>query len=464
MKQKTLSLQSKATMAYLMASLVSKGISALTVPIFTRILSTSQIGITTTYSSWNAILYPIATLSLCSGSLNIAMMEFKEERDKYQAACLTLTTLSTITLLCIYILFSNFWDQFTTLSSPLMIVMLTSFIFSTALDLWFARQRYEYNYKGTVIISVSSVFLSTIVCIICVIIAKYNNFSNLGEIKIVSQTFVMMGFGIFFYFYIFIKGRCFYDKRMWIFGLKVSLPLIVHTLAKSILDMSDRLMIASICGQEAAGIYGTIYTISTMSLIIWSAINVAMIPFVFENLEDRAYKKINRTVMLVLSMYGIVSICITLAAPEIVQILATKEYYEAVYLIPPISAGIYLTALYNIYGNFLMFKKKTIHIMVATLITGILNLILNYIFIHTFGYAAAAYTTLFCFIILSIMQGIMQRRVYKENIIEDKKIFALSSVIVIVCLAVNFIYNFLILRYIIIVCLIGILIVNRKKI
>ena len=36
-----------------------------------------------------------------------------------------------------------------------------------------------------------------------------------------------------------------------------------------------------------------------------------------------------------------------LAAPEIIGILATKEYYEGIYVVPPIAAGIYTTALYD---------------------------------------------------------------------------------------------------------------------
>ena len=41
----------KASAVYTIASFITKGISIITIPIFTRIMSTEQIGIVTTYNS-----------------------------------------------------------------------------------------------------------------------------------------------------------------------------------------------------------------------------------------------------------------------------------------------------------------------------------------------------------------------------------------------------------------------------
>ena len=46
----------KASTCYLIGNVFNKGIAFLTVPIFTRILSTSDYGIVTTYNSWIGIV------------------------------------------------------------------------------------------------------------------------------------------------------------------------------------------------------------------------------------------------------------------------------------------------------------------------------------------------------------------------------------------------------------------------
>ena len=83
-----------------MASVFSRGLSMITVPIFTRIMSTSEIGMVNLYNSWYSLLSVIATLSLTSGGFQAAMKDFEGERDQYQSAVLTLTSMMAIVLGC----------------------------------------------------------------------------------------------------------------------------------------------------------------------------------------------------------------------------------------------------------------------------------------------------------------------------------------------------------------------------
>lgn len=463
-KLKNMKIQQKASIAYLAASLLSKSVSFVTLPIFTKIMSTSEIGVSTTFSSWDTILYAVVTLSLCSSSVNVAMMEYKNDRDRYQSTCLTLSTLSALIFAIIYFFHYRIINQVTTLSSPLMITMILYLLFNPALDIWYARQRYEYKYKNVVAVSILSTFASAGISIIAVVSAKYQNIQELGTIRVLSQFSVLILIDIIIYLLLMHRGRTFYDKTMWKFALRLSLPMIIHTLAKSVLDMSDRLMITSMCGKSEAGIYGTVYNISTMSLIVWNAINRSLVPTIFEKLENKDYKSLNKLIDKVLMVYGVMAILMTLVAPEILMILTTSEYFDAVYMMPAISAGIYLTALYDIFVTMLMYKKKSSNVMTATLLAAITNIILNYFCIPKFGYMAAAYTTLFSFVLLSLLQGDMQQRIYKENVIDKKKVYLLTACIIIICMSCVLIYKTTIIRYAIILIILLVIFYNRKEI
>lgn len=463
-KFNNLSVQTKASIAYMFANCVSKGINIITVPLFTRLMSTSEMGIGTTYTSWYSILYAIVTLSLCSGSLNIAMVEYKDRRNEYLSACLTLSTISGLIFAFFCFGFSKTISRYTFLESPLIWLLSISLIINPALDYWYARQRYEYKYKSTVLVTISVALLSAIVSVISVLMFQNNESVSLGVVRIVSQGLMTISIALYIYIYIIVKGRVFFDLAIWKYALSLSIPLIFHTLAKSVLDVSDRIMISALCGQSEAGIYGTVYTLSMMSLLIWNAINSSIIPTTFEMLERREYKSLNKMLVTVLLVFGGVAIVATLLAPEILMIFTTDEYYDAVYLIPALSAGIYFTALYNIYGNLLLFKKKTVNIMLATMFTAVFNIMLNYYFIEIYGYIAAAYTTMASFILLAICQCLMVRVVYKEKVTNDNIYFGVSVVVSIVCLSCNLIYPFRYLRYLIIVVLVLIAILNKNKI
>ncbi|MDK2810946.1 MAG: hypothetical protein PWR27_1655 [Petroclostridium sp.] len=463
-KYKLLPIQTKASIAYTFASLVSKGINIITIPIFTRLMTTYEVGIGATYTSWYNILYSIVTLSLCSGSLNIAMMDYKNQRGAYQSACLTLSTISGGVFVFIYLIFEKQFHKIFMLDSPVMLILIISLIINPALDFWYTRQRYEYKYFSSVIVTILVAVLPAIVSVLCVIVAKSNDATNLGNIKVLSQNIIIIGISLVFYIILMVKGRCYINISMWKYALQLSIPLIIHGLAKNVLDVSDRLMISYMCGKSYAGIYGSIYSLSMISLILWNAINASLIPVTFEKLERKQYRELNRMLYPVILFFGITSVVVTLFAPEILAIFTTKEYYSAVYLVPALCAGIFFSSLYNIYGNMLLFKKKTVNIMFASIVAALVNIGLNFAFIRIFGYMSAAYTTLLSFILLAIGQGIMVRVVYKKKIIRDELFFLLAMIITVACLVCNLLYNYMFLRFFVIFIILVSLFANRKKI
>lgn len=85
----------KASTDYLVANLFNIGMSFLTVPIFTRILSTAGHGIVTTYNSWVAILAMVMGFALHM-AIRAAFVDYKEKIDDFLSVTITFTMLSGI--------------------------------------------------------------------------------------------------------------------------------------------------------------------------------------------------------------------------------------------------------------------------------------------------------------------------------------------------------------------------------
>ena len=68
----------KASTSYLIGGFFNKGMAFFTVPIFTRLLSTSDYGIVTTYNSWITILAMVVGFALHTG-IRIAFVDYKNE-------------------------------------------------------------------------------------------------------------------------------------------------------------------------------------------------------------------------------------------------------------------------------------------------------------------------------------------------------------------------------------------------
>ena len=73
----------KVSSAYAVCSILQKCLSFITLPLFTRLLTTEQYGQLTIYSSWQGIISIFLTLNLAYGSFSTAMVKFEEDRDGY---------------------------------------------------------------------------------------------------------------------------------------------------------------------------------------------------------------------------------------------------------------------------------------------------------------------------------------------------------------------------------------------
>lgn len=467
-KLKKIPLGFKSAIVFLAATLFSKGLAFLTTPIFTRLMSLEQIGKINLFSSWYSLISTIVTLSLTSGGFVLALKEFNQERNQYISSILSLTSINAILISIFYFIKPSFWNNITGLSSRLMILMLIGFLVAPASDFWFARQRYEYKYKVSGVLIIVSSVTASVLSIFVVLNLNRIKATNIAEGRLMANYIVIFGMAFIIWFSTLIKGKTFYNKKYWRFSLKLSLPLVGYSVATQILNTSDRIMIGKIIDNSAVGIYGTLYTVSSLSIMVWSALNSSFEPYLYQNMskEDHKIKEIS---LGLLGLYGVIANILIFCAPEIVKILTTKEYYESIVIMPPIAAGIFFIAVSNLYSNILVYLKKTQYIMIASGIAAILNVILNAIFILKFGYIAAAYTTLIAYIIMAFILIISARYEYNKkegnlnNIYDNKKIIIISFVVVICSFLGMFTYDYTIFRYLCIIILIILCIISLKK-
>ena len=104
----------KASTCYLIGNVFNKGIAFLTVPIFTRILSTSDYGIVTTYNSWIGIVTMLLGFALHM-AIRSSFIDYRAKVDEYLTSTLLFTVSFSVSMLCVS--FAKFTYSFYTHSS-----------------------------------------------------------------------------------------------------------------------------------------------------------------------------------------------------------------------------------------------------------------------------------------------------------------------------------------------------------
>ena len=460
-KWNSISNATKSTLAFTFSSFLIKGISLITTPIFTRMLSVEDYGLVSTYNSWLTILEVFCLLGLTSaGIFNVGLNDYKDNRDQFISSTLTLCNTITIAIFGLIGIGKIMWGNDFLLPNVLLVLMFVHFITNPAQIFWITRQRYELRYKAATLITILSSVFSQVTSIMCI---KYADTINLGVVRLWSTEIVSLLFVIPIYFLLMIRGKKFVNFSIWKRLLIFAIPLIPHYLAQHIMTSADRIMLTNMVSQADTGIYSVVLNVGMVATIIWNAINASLIPHTFENLNERKYKDINHIVLILISGYAMMCVGVSLIAPEILKILAPEEYYAGVNAIPAIAGTAFLSALYNIYANIEFYYKKTFFIALSTIIASLSNILLNILLIPRLSYVGAAYTTLISYIILVFCHYVSYHRC--RCIVYNSKIILFISVLCIVfCELSHLLYNFIWVRYGLIIALLIVVVLKRKTI
>ena len=169
------------------------------------------------------------------------------------------------------------------------------------------------------------------------------------------------------------------------------------------------------------------------------------------------------------ALVAIVNLILIALAPEIVRFFAPTEYYNAIWIIPPVAMSVFFMFTYTFFAVFEFYFKKTQYITIATLIGAVINIVLNYIFIGVYGYYAAGYTTLFCYILYSLFHYIFMKKIIKDYF-ENKQIYNGKLILGIIVLFVlsgyllMITYKMPVIRYGLVFVIAFIILINFKNI
>lgn len=463
-KYKRVPIQAKASVWFVICSIMQRGIAFITVPIFTRLMTTEQYGAYSTYLSWYGILIVFTSLNLYYGVFNNAMVKYENQRDRYISSMQGLTVIITIAFFAIYFVFQDVLNSFLGMTTPLVLLLFIELLVTPALQFWTVHCRFNYKYKIIVIVTLLKSIINPLLGVVFVLCSEQKDIA-----RIISTVLVEVIVCGMIAVYQFSKGKCFFDKAFWKYAVLFNLPLIPHYLSGSILNQADRIMINKLVSDSAVAFYSVAYNIGLLMNLFTSAINSSFTPWIYQQLQEKKTDDIKHiTNLLLIFMAALVTLLMFLA-PEILYLLASKEYAEAVYVIPPVAASVFFIFMYNIFANVEFFFEERRYVTIGSVLAAVANLLLNWIFIPIFGYYAAGYTTLVCYIIYGLSHLFFTKLIVKKNlgiacVFDSKAVIGITVVVVLITILQNFLYSHIIIRYLLIIGLVLIAFAKRKMV
>ncbi len=430
----------KSGIWYTISNMFVNGIGFILTPVFTRIMTKEEFGNFSNFQVCTLLTVIVTSLNL-HASIGRAIKDFDKDKEQY---LLSMSVFSFIfTFLCwgIVICFNDFFCSVYKMDMNYVNAMFLYLLFYPIIVLFQSFECFRYNYKSNAIISVLNASLTSVMS---VGLALLMDDHVLG--RVIGMVVPVAALGGVLFLRIYIKG-----KHIRIVYLKYALPIVIpyipHLLSIYLLTNLDRIMIRDICGKETMALYSLAYTCAMAVVLFFNAANEAFAPWLIDKIFLKKYDEVRVHSFQYIVVFAGLSLGITLVMPEILAVMGPPEYFEARYVMPPVTAGCFLQFVYTLYVNVEQYEKKTVGMACASCLTVLLNYFLNSIFINKYGYIAAAYTTYICYFVLLIVHMQLVTHIGHKNLYNNIAILSFSVFSSLTIMSIRFIMDYNVLRF-----------------
>lgn len=442
----------KAGVGYTVGNILIKGIAVVSLPIFSRLMSVADYGTYTTFASYVAVLTIIIGLAL-HVSVKNALYDFPGKLREYCSSVSLMTLLNATVLLTVGLVFAKQIGTLLALDSPLIALLVIESAATALISFYNHILSVDYQYKEYLWLSFAYA-IGGILLSVLLILLVYTEKTYYG--RAIGATVATVGVALYILFRLYRTAKPKVNKTYWKYGLKISLPIIPHGLSQLVLAQFDRIMIHRIIGSVEAGYYSFAYNVGTIYQVVANSLDTVWTTWFYERMAGKQYAQIRKVANYYAFLLAIGAMGLMLISPEVLLIMGGSKYEAGIACAVPIVLAMFFSAMYHFPAVIEYYYKKTHFIAIGTCAAAVVNIILNAIFIPKFGYVAAAYTTVACYVIYYFVHVFLSAKVH-GSVLYSMKWHLFCAVLVVACsvLALT-LTNLWIVRYALVVILLGI--------
>ena len=399
---------------YSFFTLLQRGLGFFLLPVYTTVLATSELGIISTATAIISFMVILFGLSF-KGATTFYYYEYKDNQKEYLKKILG-TSVSTI------LLFTFF---------GIGVLLLTK---AWILD-WLFENIDFYPY---VILSLISIFLQPIYFFYQSLLkakqeAKKASFLDFGYFGImVGLTLIfILGFGFK------AEGALLANAiaSLWTFVVSIiglrrdisiclvpsilkklmnySLPLMPHNLSGWAMNMVDRIMLNVMDSLSIVALFDVGSQIGKLINIVSLGVNSAFAPWFFDQIKNdpNSHKNIAQVTNKIVLLYVCLAVGVSWLAPELLSIISSPEYYSSWRVVPLIAMAFVINGFYFSFSS-IFFLEKTKYLPILTILGAVVNIILNFFLIKSYGFMGAAYASILTKIFFTIITYIVSQKLY----------------------------------------------------
>lgn len=447
----------KNTLIITIGKICTQLITFLLLPLYTGVLSTEEFGIVDLLNTIVSLCLPIVTFQI-EQALFRTLIDNRENELKIKNT-ITTTIITVIIQSIIYLLIFCIVAPF--INNNYKYFLATNVIACIFSSIMLQISRGLGDNKKYAIGSFLTALVTVLLNVLFIVFFKWGAYGMLAASligNIVCSIYICITKKIYQYIDINLYSKKLL-KKLW----KYSFPLIPNSISWWIFNSSDRIMVSSVLGIAQNGILSAAYKFSSVYITLYGIFNMTWTESASLHINDKDNgeffsKIINTTLKLFTAIcFGIIA-----CMPFIFPIMINEKFGSAYNQIPILMLSSLFNVVVGLISVIYIAKKDTKAVAKTSVMSAIINLVVNLCLIKFIGLYAASISTLVAYFIMSIYR---LHDVKKYITIKLDKKFILSLAIMTVILFVSYYINNLYLN--IVMVLITILyawIVNKNSI
>lgn len=447
----------KNTAILTIGKMCTQFVSFLLLPLYTALLSTEEYGIVDLFTTYIALILPLACWQLDQGIFRF-MIDCREDETKTMVLFSSITSVNiaqAFAVVLIYLCIQSFS------SSEYKIYLLIGVVLNifSGLLMQFAR-----GLGDMLAYSVSSFLTAASTVVLNVVFVAV---LRLGAHGMFIAT--MCGIAInCIYLFFKLKAWKYYKPKLVDLALVkevcgYSLPLVPNQISGWILSASDRTIIAKFLSVAENGVYSVANKFSNLVGTFYGFFNLAWVETVSVHYNDDDRDEFIGEMMETVSNL-FVSVCVGIIAimPFVFPVMVNQQYGNAYYQIPILLIAVIFQILVGLYSAIYIALKKSSTIARTTIAGAIINVLVNLVLIRFIGLYAASISTLVSYASTALYRRVDIRKYIqiKVNVLN----ILLNSAAVILVTASYYFNIFILNAATLVIACIYVIGINRKLI
>ena len=400
----------KNTIIIFLGKISTQFLSFFLLPIYTHYLSTGEYGTVDLILTYISLFVPVISIQQEMATFRYLIDSRENEKEKENVISVSFKNSLSRMIFFVIIYFIIF--SFIKIKFKYYIIINISICIFSNLFLQIARGLGKNsNYSIASFITGLITFISNILLICILKIGAKGILISMSVANLICIIYLVLSLKIYKYINLQIN-----NKKMKKEMLKYSIPLVINSISWWFINVSDRTIISIFMGVTANGIYAVstkfpsiVTSISNIFNLSWTESAAIHI-----NDDDRNdfFTNVSETI---LRLFSCLCMGIIAFLPFVFNIIIGKNYNDSYNYIPIFLVGTLSNCIVMVYSAIYIAKKMTNKVASTSIMSAIINIAINIIFIKKIGLYAAAISTALAYFIMMIYRHFDVKKYVKIN-------------------------------------------------